>query len=162
MTNLAIIEQKKADVDLLIQNIKKSEIIILFEYQGIKVSDLTELRVELQKQNSMIKVYSNNILKRAFKSTDYNELVDLSKYSKVLLLSSGDSIEPIKILFNFVQKNKFLKIVKGIIDNKVYSCNVINEIAVLPSKEYVLAMLSSGMMFALRELIISLNILSNK
>lgn len=162
MTNLAIINKKRECVDLLIQDIKNFGCFVLFEYQGIKVNDLTELRVELNKINSMIKVCPNNILKRTFESMNYNELVDLSKYSKALLLSPKDSLESIKILFNFTKTNKFLKIIKGFIDDKIISYESIAELATLTSKEHLLSMLSSGMMSMLKELAIGLNMIANK
>ncbi|WP_341266434.1 50S ribosomal protein L10 [Candidatus Phytoplasma fraxini] len=162
MTNQTIIEQKKEDVEILIQNITKSDLVVLFEYQGSKVSDLTELRIELRKINSRIQIFPNNILKRAFSSINYNELVTSSKYSKALLFSSKDSITPIKVLCEFAKQNENLKICKGIMGNKICSYEHINELAVLPSKEHLLAMLSSSMMFSLKTLTIALNMLVNK
>lgn len=94
--------------------------------------------------------------------TSYNELVNSSTYSKALLFGSKDSIAPIKVLFEFAKQNECFKIYQGIIDNKICSYDDISSLAILPSKEHLLAMLSSGMMFSLKTLTIALNMLVNK
>ncbi|QTX02850.1 50S ribosomal protein L10 [Candidatus Phytoplasma luffae] len=159
----AVIEKKSKVVESLVQNIKKSGLIILFEFQGLKVSDFTELRIELKKINSTIKLYPKNILKRAFKMMSYDKISELSRDSKALLLGADDDvIAPIKILSNFAKKNTFLKIVIGIVENKIYSKNMIDELSLLGSKENLLAVLSSSMLFSLRELLISLHMLQEQ
>ncbi|MEZ0180461.1 50S ribosomal protein L10 ['Camptotheca acuminata' phytoplasma] len=162
MVNKNVIDKKSQEVDLLIQNIKSSELIILFEYQGLTVSDLTELRVELKKNNSTIKLYPNNILKRAFKTVNYNELADLSKNAKALLLCSKDSINSMKILDEFSKKFDFLKIVVGVLENKVCSKKDISELSLYSSKESLLASLASMMLASLRELTMGLNVLQKQ
>ncbi|MDV3195981.1 MAG: 50S ribosomal protein L10 [Candidatus Phytoplasma stylosanthis] len=163
MVNQVVIDKKKKEVDLLVQNIKESETVIIFEYQGSKVIDLTDLRVELKKINSIVKICSNNIFRRAFRMIEHEKLADLFKSSKALLLSSqNDPIQPIRVLSNFAKKNTFLKVVMGLIENRECSKDTINELSLLFSREHLLAILYSTMMSPLRELVMSLNILQEQ
>ncbi|MFR0367820.1 50S ribosomal protein L10 [Candidatus Phytoplasma palmae] len=154
--------KKKEEVNLLVQDINNSKSIVLFESQGLKVSNITNLRRKIREFDSKIKLYPNNIIKRAFKIANKKEISELTKYSKSLLINNQDSVEPIKILYDFTKTNKFLKIIAGIFEDKFYTEKMIKEIANLPSKEVLLAMLSSSMLITLKELAISLDLLIKK
>ncbi|MDV3166961.1 MAG: 50S ribosomal protein L10 [Vigna little leaf phytoplasma] len=153
------ITKKNEAVNLLAQNIYNSKLVILFEFQGLKVSDLTQLRCQLRKYNSKIKFYSNNIIKRAFETTNYTELVSDLRYPKALLISEQELIEPARILNRFAKENKFLKIISGAVENQICSAKVINDLANLVSREQLLMFLFLGMLSPLQELIMVLNFL---
>ncbi|MFB5029591.1 MAG: 50S ribosomal protein L10 [Candidatus Phytoplasma pruni] len=156
-----IIEQKIENVSTLTEKINKSKLVVLFEYKGLKVSDFTQLRVQLREFGSNIKLYSNNIIKRAFFSVDHQDLADF-KNSKALLFSEDDLISPLKALYDFSKTNKFVKISSGLVENKIYSVEMMHELATLPSREVLLTMLASGMLMPLKELSVGLDILSKK
>ncbi|WP_017192719.1 50S ribosomal protein L10 [Italian clover phyllody phytoplasma] len=156
-----VIEQKIENVNALTEKINKSKLVVLFEYKGLKVSDFTQLRVQLREFGSNIKLYSNNIIKRAFTSVDHQNLADF-QHSKALLFSEDDLISPLKTLYDFSKTNKFVKISSGLVENKIYSVEMMYELAALPSREVLLTMLASGMLMPLKELSVGLDILSKK
>ncbi|WP_153369235.1 50S ribosomal protein L10 [Candidatus Phytoplasma sacchari] len=162
MSKQHIIEKKKQDVEILVNDINQAKIVLLLEYQGLKVQDLTELRVKLRDFNSKIKLYSNNIIKRAFMKMNLQVLVDSIKYPKALLLGNTQNNKLIKFLCDNEKKSKFLKIISGLIEKKIYSKDMINDLANLPSKEELLLILIFDIFSPLRELIIILDILSKK
>ena len=61
MASQKILEAKKEIVNTIVDNIKNSESVILFQYQGLTVSDLSELRVKLREANATVKVYKNTL-----------------------------------------------------------------------------------------------------
>ena len=65
MASTKILEQKKQIVDEIIDKLKNSESVIIFQYQGLTVEELSTLRRELKNVDSDIKVYKNTLLKRA-------------------------------------------------------------------------------------------------
>jgi len=65
MASEKILEAKKQVVSEIIDKIKNSESVILFQYQGLAVAELTELRSKLKEVNADIKVYKNTLLKLA-------------------------------------------------------------------------------------------------
>ncbi|RAM57800.1 hypothetical protein DH96_01730 [Candidatus Phytoplasma oryzae] len=151
-----IIKKKSEDVSQLVNDIQRSKIVLLFDYQKLTVKDFTELRVQLRKFNSRIKLYANNIIKRAFLQINLKELADIINYPKALLLSNEEITEPLKILFYFSQKNKFLKIISGLIEQQIYSKDMINTLAVLPSKKELISILVFNLLMPIRELVIIL------
>ncbi|WP_334331064.1 50S ribosomal protein L10 [Candidatus Phytoplasma prunorum] len=155
-----IITEKNQVVEQLTDKLKKAKTFIIFEYAGLPVSFFTELRSELRRFDCEMKIYTNNIMKRAAKSANYNDLIFYFKGSKALVYSLTDLISPAKIIYEFSKKNSMIKIVSGVIENKVVSFDEINSLASLPSKEILLNMLASSMMTPLIQLSACLCMLS--
>ena len=65
MANAKIINKKEEEVNALAEKMKDAKLILLAEYRGINVEDVTELRAKLRKSNSEYKITKNNITRRA-------------------------------------------------------------------------------------------------
>ena len=65
MASSKILDTKKAIVEEITDKLKTSESVILFEYQGLTVSEVSELRRKLRENEAEVKVYKNTLLKRA-------------------------------------------------------------------------------------------------
>ena len=64
MASEKIINQKKEEVSKLAAKMKEAKIILLTDYRGINVADVTGLRADLRKSNSEYKVIKNNITRK--------------------------------------------------------------------------------------------------
>lgn len=65
MASSKILEQKKQVVNEIVDKLKNSESVIIFQYQGMTVEELSDLRRQLREVESDVKVYKNTLLKRA-------------------------------------------------------------------------------------------------
>ena len=65
MASTKILEQKKNVVKEIVDKLKKSESVIIFQYQGMTVEELSTLRRELREVNADVKVYKNTFIKIA-------------------------------------------------------------------------------------------------
>ena len=65
MANEKIIAKKQAQVEELAIEIKEAKVVLLADYRGITVTDVTKLRADLRNVNAEYKVIKNNIIKRA-------------------------------------------------------------------------------------------------
>lgn len=72
MASTKILEQKKLVVDEIVNKLKTSESVIIFQYQGLTVEELSELRKELKNVDSEVRVYKNTLLKRAADELNLN------------------------------------------------------------------------------------------
>ena len=63
MASEKIINQKKEEVSKLAEKIKEAKIVLLTDYRGINVEDVTNLRTELRNAKAEYKVIKNNITK---------------------------------------------------------------------------------------------------
>lgn len=160
MASERILEEKKQIVSEIVDKIKNSESVILFQYQGLTVEELTELREKLREVNSTVKVYKNTLLKRACDelNIDINEFLE----GPNAILFGADLLEPIKVISDYAKKNKKMEIRVGVLSGSVSDKNVIAEYASIPSREGLLTMLASGMMQYVRDLSIALNLYAEK
>jgi len=156
MASEKILNEKKIIVSEIIDNIKNSESVILFQYQGLTVAEMSELRNKLNEVGSNVKIYKNTLLKRALDELNVNMDEFLEGPNAVLF---GETLlEPIKIVAEFAKEHEKLNIRVGIISGDVASLETIKEYASIPSREGLLTMLAGGMIQYVKDLSISLNL----
>ena len=158
MANNKIIERKKEVVNEIASKVKESSSIILFEYRGLTVDEMTELRKNLRNNDSEVKVYKNTLADRALTSCNY-DLKEHFNGPKAIAFSK-DAIAPLKVLYEYAKKNPALEIKAGIIDGDITAIETLNKLATLPSRQELLTMLASGLMGTVRDLSIGLNLYS--
>lgn len=156
MASAKVLENKKSIVNEITENVKNSESVIIFTYQGLTVSDLSNLRKELKKVDSEVKVYKNTLVRRAL--NDLNFDLDGFLEGPNAILFGKDLLEPIKILSEFAKNNDKAEIRVGIISGATADLDTIKEYASIPSREGLLTMLAGGMIQYVRDLAIGLNL----
>ncbi|MBQ6687286.1 MAG: 50S ribosomal protein L10 [Bacilli bacterium] len=156
MASEKILNAKREVVSEITDKIKNSESVILFQYQGLTVSDLSELRNNLRDAEAEVKVYKNTLLKRAL--DDLNLSLDGFLEGPNAVLFGKNLLEPIKVIAEFAKTHDKLDIRVGIISGEKADLDVIKEYASIPSREGLLTMLAGGMMQYVRDLSIGLNL----
>ena len=156
MASSKILEQKKQVVNEIVDKLKSSESVIIFQYQGMTVEELSDLRRQLREVESDVKVYKNTLLKRAADELKIN-LDDFLEGPNAILFGKT-LLEPIKIISEFAKSHDKLDIRVGVISGDVADLSVIKEYASIPSREGLLTMLAGGMMQYVKDLAISLNL----
>ena len=160
MASKKILEAKKQVVSEIVDKIKNSESVILFQYQGLTVAELTELRSKLKEVNADVKVYKNTLLKLACDELKI-DITDFLEGPNAILFGK-DLLEPIKVISNYAKDHDKLDIRVGILSGSVSDKKVISEYASIPSREGLLTMLASGMIQYVRDLSIALNLYAEK
>ena len=156
MASAKVLEEKKAVVDEIVNNIKNSGSVLIFTYQGLTVSELSDLRRELKKSESEVKIYKNTLLKRAVDELKINLEGFLEGPNAICF--GKDLLEPIKVLSKFAKDHENANITVGIIDGAPADLAVIKEYATIPSREGLLTMLAGGMIQYVKDLAIGLNL----
>ena len=146
MANEKVIEQKKAEVSALAEKIKNAKLVLLTDYRGITVTDVTNLRTSLRKVNSEYKVIKNNITRRALQECKIEGLEDMLTGTTAVIMGNEDYLEPLKAVYEYTKKNEAYKIKAGIIDGKVMSAEELITLAKLPSRETLISMLAGALL----------------
>ena len=157
MASEKIINQKKDEVSKLAAKIKEAKMVLLTDYRGINVADVTELRAELRKSNSEYKVIKNNITKRALAEAGIEGLEDLLEGPTAVIMNNDDYLETAKTIYNYSKDNDFYKIKGGVIDGKVMTAEEIITLAKLPSRETLLSMLAGALLGNISKLAVALD-----
>lgn len=160
MASEKVLNAKKEVVAEITEKIKNSESVILFQYQGLTVADLSALRGKLREANAEVKVYKNTLLKRALDDLSLNLEGFLEGPNAILF--GKDLLEPIKVIADFASEHEKLDIRVGIISGDVADIKTIREYASIPSRDGLLTMLAGGMIQYVRDLAIGLNLLAEQ
>ena len=160
MASSKVLESKKAIVGEITESLKTSESVILFEYQGLTVSEVSELRKKLRESQGEVRVYKNTLLKRAL--DDLNIDLDGFLEGPNAIMFGKNLLEPIKVISEFQKSHDKMNIRVGIINGEKAELSVIKEYAAIPSYEGLLTMLAAGMMEHVRNLAIGLNLYAEK
>ena len=155
MASQKVLNEKKEIVAEITDKIKNSESVILFQYQGLTVADISSLRNKLRDVNAEVKIYKNTLLKRALDDLKLN--LDGFLEGPNAILFGKDLLEPIKVIADFARDNEKLDIRVGIISGDVANIDTIREYASIPSRDGLLTMLAGGMIQYVRDLAIGLN-----
>lgn len=139
------IAQKQKKVEALKEDIAKSSLVLVADYQGFSVKEITDLRKKLRKEKSEFKVVKNTLIERAVSESEYAELKDHLKGATALLLSYADPISPLKVLVKFINDGEKGKIRVGAIDKKVFNEKDLAEISKLPPREVLLGKVVGGL-----------------
>ena len=100
MASEKILNQKKEEVTTLANKIKEAKLVLLTDYRGINVEDVTGLRAELRKSDSEYKVIKNNIIRRALAENGIEGLDDLLEGPTAVIMNNEDYLEAAKAIYN--------------------------------------------------------------
>lgn len=157
MASEKILNQKKEEVSALAAKMKEAKLVLLTDYRGINVEDVTNLRTELRNAKAEYKVIKNNITKRALAECNIEGLEDKLTGPTAVIMSSEDYLEPAKAIYKFSKDNDYYKIKGGVIEGKVMTAEEIITLAKLPSRETLLSMLAGALLGNISKLAVALD-----
>ena len=157
MASSTVIKQKEEEVKKLAEKFKDAKVILLTEYRGITVADVTKLRNDLRNVKGEYKVIKNNIVKRALNENGETGLDNLLEGPTAVIIGQEDYLEPSKVIYNYTKDHDFYKIKGGIIDGKVMTAEEIITLAKLPSRQELLAKLAGSLLGNITKLAVALD-----
>ena len=137
--NHNVLEQKKAIVEEVSSLLKDSGSVILAEYRGLNVAEISELKRALLKENAKMCVYKNTLVDRAAEACGYSDMKQYLEGPNALI-SSVDSISAAKVATKFAKKHENLVIKAAIVEGKVIGKDDVIALSKLPNKEGMLSM----------------------
>ena len=157
MASEKILNQKKEEVSKLAAEMKEAKIILLTDYRGINVTDVTNLRTDLRNVNAKYTVIKNNITRRALAECGIEGLDDTLIGPTAVIMSNEDYLEPAKAIYKFSKDNDYYKIKGGVIEGKVMTAEEIITLAKLPSRETLLSMLAGALLGNISKVAVALD-----
>jgi len=132
---------KEAAVQTLSDKIKSNSSVLLTEYHGLTVAEITELRSKLRPAKCEYKVVKNTLSKKALKGLKLDSFGDLFTGPSALALNQGDPVLAAKILVDFSKEHAKLKLKAGLLGTKLLSEKEVRALASLPPRDVLLGQL---------------------
>ncbi|MDR2276252.1 MAG: 50S ribosomal protein L10 [Vagococcus sp.] len=139
----ASIAKKAQEVEVVTTKLKEAASVVVVDYRGLTVEQVTDLRKQLRDANIEMKVIKNGILRRAAEAAGLEGMEDVFVGPTAVAFSNEDVVAPAKIMNDFAKNADKLEIKGGIIEGNVSSVEEIVALAKLPSREGLLSMLLS-------------------
>lgn len=139
---MAVSKQKKQEiVKELAEKLGRQKAVVFADFTGLKVKDLADLKSKLRKQDAEFKVAKKTLMKVAFKEKGI--AVDPESLAGEIALVMGytDETAPAKMVYEFSKTNQNIKILGGLLENKLLAADQVLNLAKLPSKPELLAKL---------------------
>jgi large subunit ribosomal protein L10 len=133
-------EDKQAVVAEVSAEVAKAQTIVLAEYRGIAVGDLTKLRAKAREQQVYLRVLKNTLARRAVEGTPFAPLAE-QMTGPLIYGISEDAIAAAKVVNDFSKSNDKLVIKAGSYEGKVMDKAGVQALANIPSREELLSKL---------------------
>lgn len=150
------LEEKKAVVAEVSAQVAKAQAIVVAEYRGLEVGNMTQLRAKARASGVYLRVLKNTLARRAVKDTPFEKLADQMIGPLVYGISS-DPVATAKVLNEFAKANDKFVIKAGAMPNAVISAKEVAALANMPSREQLLAMLMGTMQAPVAKFVQTLN-----
>ncbi|OAA28008.1 50S ribosomal protein L10 [Kosmotoga arenicorallina S304] len=157
--------QKEKFVQELADKLAKSSLILFTDYKGLSVAQISELRGKLFERyeaKAKYQIVKNTLLRLALRKAGYNEeewADDIHETTAVLMVNEDDPVEAVKIIYDFTKasKNKLPALRGFYLEGKYFDQSKVDDIAQLPSKEQLIAMVVGGIAAPISGLAYALN-----
>ncbi len=150
------LEQKKAVVGEVSAAIAGAQAAILSEYRGLTVAEMTTLRAQARAAGVYIKVIKNTLVRRAVEGTAFACLGGHLQ-GPLAFAASSDPVAVAKVVSEFARANDKLVIKIGAMDGAIMSGERLQALALLPSREVLLATLLRTMQAPVAQFVRTLN-----
>lgn len=136
---------KKQLVQEITEKVNSSQAVVLVDYRGLNVEEVTDLRKKFREAGVEYKVYKNTMMRFAFKDAGLEDFNQFLKGPSAIAFSSEDAVAPAKICHEFAKDHNNLEIKAGIVDGKVIDVEGVKSLADLPSREVLIAQVLGGL-----------------
>ena len=139
------VEDKKAIVADVGAQLAAAQTVVLAEYRGIPVEQLTKLRASARDQGVYLRVLKNTLARRATQGTQFEPLAD-SMVGPLIYGISADPIASARVLQNFAKTQEQLVIKAGLYNGKLLDVAGVKALATIPSRDEMLSQLLGVML----------------
>jgi len=134
------LNDKKAVVAEVSAQVANAQTIVIAEYRGIEVTDLTVLRRKARESGVYLRVLKNTLVRRAVAGTSFAGLAD-QMVGPLIYSVSTDPVAAAKVLNDFAKTNDKLVLKAGSYAGKVLDKAGVQALASIPSREELLSKL---------------------
>ena len=158
MSKAAIAEKEKF-VDAFAEDLKAAKAILVINYLGLTVEEVTNMRKELRDNGVKMKVVKNTYLRRAAAKAGIEGLEDtfVGPTAVVYTDNADDITEPARIVSKYENDFDVIDIKGGVLEGKVTSKEDIKALAAIPGREGLLSMLVSVLQAPVRNVAYAIN-----
>lgn len=137
---------EKVSIDAEVrEKIEKSGFVLLADYRGMKAGALEALRRRVKGPGARAQVVKNVYLKRIAEERGWKDMLGCLGTPTAMVFGDGDAVAVAKALKAFVDECSLPALKGGVLGNVCLSAGDVKQLATLPSRECLLAMLAGAL-----------------
>ena len=137
--------EKQAVIEEVTSLAAKAQTLVMAEYRGITVADMTKLRNDARSKGVQLSVLKNTLARRAIAGSAF-EVMSGQMTGPLIYGFSVDAVAAAKVVADFAKINDKLVIRGGVYGGKALDVNGVKQLANIPTKEVLLAQLCGLLM----------------
>jgi large subunit ribosomal protein L10 len=153
--------EKEAVIQDVTSLAAKAQTLVIAEYRGITVADMTKLRANARSSGVTLSVLKNTLARRAVAGSAFEVVSDLMT-GPLIYSFSQDAVAAAKVVSDFAKTNDKLVIRGGAFAGKTLDVNGVKQLASIPSKEVLLAQICGLLMSPISRTAVVLGALAAK
>ena len=135
-------DKKRNEVETLKGLLETSTSVVAADHTGVKVGPMTMLRKTLREQGIKFRVVKNNLFYLAAEAADKNDFKEIVQGPTGIAFGFDDPVAPARIIAGFVRDTRSNMAIRGgSLGDRVLTSQEVAELAILPSKEQLVAQL---------------------
>lgn len=133
--------EKAAVIDEVKAQVVNAQTLVVAEYRGTKVAEMTKLRKSAREQGVYLHVLKNTLARRAVVGTPF-EVAAGEMAGPLIYGFSVDAVAAARVISDFAKTNDKIVVKAGAFDGKLLDKAGVASLASIPSKEVLLAQLA--------------------
>lgn len=129
---------KEAAVKEIEEKLNEAKSLVVTDYIGLNVAEMTELRAKLREAGVDYKVVKNTLAKIAANNSDLSEINEFFNGPTAVAFGIDDVVAPAKILDEFAEDHEVLEIKGGYLNGEIISKEKVESLAEIPSRDELL------------------------
>lgn len=155
------LEDKKAVVADISEKVAGAQTIVIAEYSGIPVAQITKLRAQARKAGVYLRVLKNTLVRRAVAGSPFEGLAE-HMTGPLIYGISQDPVAAAKVLNDFARTNDKMALRAGCHAGKVMDKAGVQALAAIPSRDELIARLLGVMKAPVSGFAVALGALAKK
>ena len=132
-------EAKRETIDDLRAELDASRAMIVSEYRGLTVKEISEIRRALRKQNVTYRVVKNRLMRIAAQDNAAADALTPLLVGPTAIAFGTDEAATAKAVLDATRPYKIVKITGGVLGSRAIDAGSVGKLAALPSREVLLA-----------------------
>ena len=135
-------ELKGHVVSEIAEKLQKSSSVVVVDYKGLTVEEVTELRNKFREAGVEYKVYKNTLVRRAAKEVGIEQFNDeLLVGTNAIAFGYEDPVAPARIVSDFIKTHPNMELRMGVVEGEFYDKDKIEALSNIPSREVLIGKL---------------------
>jgi len=149
--------EKVNEVQAIAERIEKAQSMVLADYSGLTVDQMTQFRRNCRAQAVECRVVKNRLARIAADKAGAAVLKDLLKGPTAIVFGAESQVDPAKIVVEFAKDNEKMQVKGGWVDGQSLSAAQVEALSRIPSREELLAKMMGSINSPARGLACTLN-----